>query len=452
MHSPLALLAGSSLFISQALSTSVDVLKSRASPLPPSQDPWYTAPEQGILFSSPPGSILRIRPDPFDLYAAVGKNISSASYNILYRTNDANEIPTFAVTTLFIPISSSSSEKVGHNLLSYQIPYNSPSVDASPSYTLATDLTAAFSDIAAALEQGWYVSVVDHEGPKASFAVGPVEGHAVLDAVRAVTQSSSSPAIKNSGADHKDRKWNIGLWGYSGGSIASEFAAELQATYAPDIEIAGVAIGGLPTLVGEVLKSVPKSPYAGLIPLSLWGYVNAFPPLENYLLSRLTPEAKKSGVFTKARNMTVQEGFAFYNNSDPFSYFSHGQDDILSSPLINSLLEREGTMGKHGFPTMPMFVYKAIDDKLAPIDGADALVKQYCDYNGVVDSAKGARILYERNTVGGHVSEEFNQDSAALAFLAKALNGELGGGWPHGNGTGCVVKTVTVGNDTTPDW
>lgn len=451
MYTLFTLLAGSSLFLSQGLSAPVDELKPRASPLPPSQDPWYTAPEQGILVSSSLGSILRIRPDPFDLYAAVGKNLSSASYNILYRTNDANEIPTFAVTTLFVPTSASSSSGK-HNLLSYQIPYNSPSVDASPSYALATDLNSTFSDIAAALEQGWYVSVVDHEGPKASFAVGPVEGHAVLDAVRAVTRSSSSPAIKKSGYGHKDSKWNIGLWGYSGGSIASEFAAELQTTYAPDIEIAGVAIGGLPTPVGNVLKSVNKSPYAGLIPLALWGYANAFPPLGDYLLSRLTPQAKKSGVFTKAHNMTVTEGFVFYNNSDPFSYFINGQDDIFSSPLIESLLEREGTMGKHGFPTMPMFVYKAIDDKLAPIEGTDALIEQYCGYNSVVGSSNGASILYERNTVGGHVAEEINQDASALAFLAKVFNGQLGDGWPHGNGTGCVVKNVTVGNDTSPDW
>ncbi|QKX64106.1 uncharacterized protein TRUGW13939_11279 [Talaromyces rugulosus] len=452
MHSLLALLAGSSLFCSQALSASIDGLKSRSSPLPPSQDPWYTAPEQGILVSSPPGSILRIRPDPFDLYAAVGKNLSSASYNILYRTNDANEIPTFAVTTLFIPTGATSSGKDRHNLLSYQIPYNSPTVDASPSYALATDLSSTSSDIAAALEQGWYVSVVDHEGPKASFAVGVVEGHAVLDAVRAVTQSSSSPAIKNIGHGHKDYKWNVGLWGYSGGSIASEFAAELQATYAPDVEITAVAIGGLPTPVREVMKSVPNSPYAGLIPLALWGYANAFPELGDYLLSRLTPQAKKSGVFTKAHNMTVTEGFVFYNNSDPFSYFINGREDILLSPLINSLLERQGTMGKHGFPTMPMFVYKAIADQLAPIEGADALIEQYCGYNSVVGSAKGARILYERNTIGGHLAEELNQDASALAFLAKAFNGQLGDGWPHGNGTGCVVKNVAVGNDTSPDW
>lgn len=442
MHSLLSLLAGSSLFISQALS----------GPLPPSKDPWYTAPEDAILFSSPPGSILRIRPDPFDLYAAVGKNISSASYNILYRTNDANEIPTFAVTTLFVPTDTSSSGKGSHKLLSYQIPYNSPSVDASPSYALATDLNSTFSDIAAALEQGWYVSVVDHEGPKACFAVGPVEGHAVLDAVRAVTQSPSSPALKTHGPGHKVGKWNVGLWGYSGGSIASEYAAELQATYAPDVEIAGVAIGGLPTPVREVLISVDKHPYAGLVPLGLWGYANAFPPLEDYLLSRLTPEAKKSEVFTKARNMSVNEGFAFYENSDPFSYFIGGRDDILSSPLVTSLLERGGKMGLHGFPTMPMFVYKAIDDKLASVESTDALIEQYCGYNSVVGSAKGARILYERNSVGGHVAEEYNQDSNALAFLAKALNGQLGDGWPHGNETGCVVKNVAVGNDTSPDW
>ncbi|KAH8703990.1 putative lipase 8 precursor [Talaromyces proteolyticus] len=454
-------LAGSLLFIptlSIQSSEQLGTFQSRtAAPLPPSQDPWYTAPEQSILFSSAPGTILRIRPDPFHLYASLGVNISTASYNILYRTTDANNLPSFAVTTLFIPAGDTETfhpSQGSPSLLSYQIPYNSPWVDSSPSYTLSTNTNSTFPDIVAGLAQGWYVSVPDHEGPNATFAIGVEEGHAVLDSLRAVTQSSLSPAVsKENGysSDHKHIDWKIGLWGYSGGSIASEFAAEIQASYAPDIQIAGVAIGGLPTPLNAVFEAVNKSPYAGLIPLGLWGAANAYPYVGDYLTSRLTPGAKETGVFTKARNMSVFEAFSVYNGSDIFSYFIGGKDDVLSSPITTFIFETQSTMGRHGLPTMPIFVYKAVADLLAPIQYVDSLIGQYCNYSNVTEG-KGVKILYERNTIGGHVAEEINQDVNAVRFLAKALSGRLGAGWPNGKGHGCVVRNVTVGNDTSPDW
>lgn len=434
-------LSASLCLASSALSYALPARSSAA--LPPSQDPWYTAPDD--LLSYPAGSIIRVRPDPLAIYAALGTNLTSASYNILYRTTDGNDLPSFAVTTLFVPVSKQNSSKKSHGLVSYQIPYNSPTVDASPSWTLSTELNSTFSDIAALLKQGWYVSVTDFEGPNATFAVGVAEGRAVLDGLRAVTESSSSPA---SGS----KAWKIGLWGYSGGSIASEFAAELRASYAPEIEIAGVAIGGLPTPVTAVLKAVNESPYAGLIVSGLWGYANAFPIVESYLLTRLTDEAKASGNFTAGRNMTISQIFATYPYVDVYSYFIGGEDDIFSNPLLQHFWDTQGTMGVHGLPDVPMYVYKAIEDLLAPVQDTDVLVDQYCAEGQAAAARKegGVQILYERNTIGGHVAEEINEDAAAVEFLSNAINGKLGAGWP-GSG-GCVVRNVTVGTDTAPDW
>ncbi|KAE8551761.1 hypothetical protein EYB25_005651 [Talaromyces marneffei] len=435
-----------SLALCLAASALSHTLPTRNSPaLPPSQDPWYAAPED--LLSYPAGSIIRVRPDPLAIYAAIGKNLTSASYNILYRTTDSNDLPTFAVTTLLTPVLKSSSGKKSQGLVSYQIPYNSPSVDASPSWTLSTGLNWTFPDITAALQQGWYVSVTDFEGPNATFGVGAAEGHAVLDGLRAVTKSSSSPAVA-SGV----KAWKIGLWGYSGGSIASEFAAELRASYAPEMEIAGVAIGGLPTPITAVSQVVNKTPFAGLIISGLWGYANAFPLVESYLLSRLTDEVKASGNFTAARSMVIDEIFAVYRYVDVFSYFIGGEADIFSSTLLHYFWDIQGTMGIHGLPDVPMYVYKAIGDQLAPIQDTDALIDKYCAAGQAAAARKegGVQILYERNTIGGHVAEEGNADTAAVEFLSQAINGKLGAGWP-GNG-GCVVRNVTVGTQTFPDW
>jgi hypothetical protein len=148
-------------------------------PIPPRQDPFYTAPIGYEL--AVPGEILRIRVAPGNLTAVIGSNFSSA-YNILYRTTNSRYKPSWAVTTLFVPASSSSSSSNGtasrSALLSYQFPYDSTDVDASPSYRLYIDASYWWSDIGQALGRGWYVSLPDYEGPTASFAAGVQSGHA----------------------------------------------------------------------------------------------------------------------------------------------------------------------------------------------------------------------------------------------------------------------------------
>jgi hypothetical protein len=152
---------------------------SPSAPIPPSQDPFYTAPPHYEL--AVPGEVLRVRVAPGNLTSIIGN--SSTAYNILYRTTNTRYKPAWAVTTLFIPIpntktSASNGTSVGSALLSYQFPYDSTDVDASPSYGFYTDVPTTWSDVSFALGLGWYVSVPDYEGPMASLGAGVQSGHA----------------------------------------------------------------------------------------------------------------------------------------------------------------------------------------------------------------------------------------------------------------------------------
>lgn len=158
-------------------------------PIPPSQDPFYTAPAG--FESAVPGEILRVRVAPRNLSSVIGCNFSSA-YNILYRTTNSRYKPSWAVMTLFVP-SSSNGTNSGNALLSYQFPYDSADVDASPSYHLYIDASYWWSDIGQALGRGYYVSLPDYEGPMASFAAGVQSGHAT-------SRYSSGPFPLSSGA------------------------------------------------------------------------------------------------------------------------------------------------------------------------------------------------------------------------------------------------------------
>lgn len=67
----------------------------------------------------------------------------------------------------------------------------------------------------------------DHEVPEYQWIAGVNSGHGVLDAIRAAQHSA--PA---------------GLGVYSGGALASQWANELASSYAPELNIVGVAAGG----------------------------------------------------------------------------------------------------------------------------------------------------------------------------------------------------------------
>ena len=321
------------------------------SPLPPSQDPFYTAPPN--FAAAAPGAILRLRRAP-DV-TAVLQNCSVA-YNILYRTTDSQYHPTWAVTTLYLPLATpanstnstsgtdstgsgntnTTSYSPGSYLLSYQTPYDSANIDLSPSYTVYGGALNAYG-IPAFLGRGWYINVPDYEGPDASFTAGVQSGHATLDSVRAVLNAGLGLAL--------DVKYAMS--GYSGGALASEWAAELQVQYAPELQFVGVALGGLTPNATSVLETINGGGAADLIPNAILGLISQWPDAKVFILSQL----KSSGEFnasTFLETLTAPSSFdSVFNGQDIANYFINGIS-TLSNPIIQRVINSDAIMGYHG--------------------------------------------------------------------------------------------------------
>lgn len=124
-----------------------------AAATPPSDDPWYTAPEG--YEDALPGALLRKRTAQGNIANKIGANCSAA-FNLLYRTTASQGNATFAVTTVLVP------KKPTNALLSYQIPYDSAYINSSPSYALTQG--GIPSDIGIALGKGYFVTVPDYVG------------------------------------------------------------------------------------------------------------------------------------------------------------------------------------------------------------------------------------------------------------------------------------------------
>ena len=366
-----------------------------STPLPPSQDPWYTGPD-GYECESP-GTVLRIRQAPGNATSVVQG--AASAWNILYATTDSRYNPSWAVTTVFVPNNTN-----GTALLSYQVAYDSANLDDSPSYGLYSGLVdmELWNPIVA---QGWILNVPDYEGVNASFTAGVMSGHATLDSIRAVLSLKQKFDI----ADNV----KYAMWGYSGGALASEWASELQTQYAPEMNFAGAALGGLTPNVTSVLVYITGALSAGLIPSSLLGMTSQFPDARAALLTELKQTGPYNATsFLAALNYSYTQAAEAFANQDITAYFMDGLNGILSPP-VQKVINNDCIMGYHGFPGMPLYIYKAINDEISPVADTDALVDKYC---GI-----GVNITYERNTIGGHAAEVTNGALSAFSFLAGVL-------------------------------
>ena len=91
------------------------------------------------------------------------------------------------------------------------------------------------------LQQGWTVSAADYESNElAAFGIGAIAAHGVLDGIRAAI------AFNSSGLSQSPNGTKVGLFGYSGGGQATGWAMQSQPSYAPELNIVGAALGGLP--------------------------------------------------------------------------------------------------------------------------------------------------------------------------------------------------------------
>lgn len=114
------------------------------------------------------------------------------------------------------------------------------------------------------LEQGYTVAVTDYEGLRTPiphpYLVGRSAGHAQLDMARAVKKI---PALASSHASAE-----VLLTGYSQGGHSTLWAAQLEATYAPELDVVGAVAGASPV---DGIATIHKND--GGIGASLFVYV-----------------------------------------------------------------------------------------------------------------------------------------------------------------------------------
>lgn len=200
------------------------------------------------------------------------------------------------------------------------------------------------------LDRGWFINIPDFEGPQAAFSATVLAGHATLDAIRAVLSLIRTPGIL---LPNSANKFKYAMWGYSGGSLASEKAAELQVQYAPELSagFVGAALGGLVSNLGAVFGVTNKTAYTGNLVLILLGIMNEYPEVDAYIRSRLkTDGPHNAAAFLKGREMDSLLAFNAYGGQDLYDYFVGGRADLEESEALRRIKKVEWMLGYHGVP------------------------------------------------------------------------------------------------------
>ncbi|MEU6315238.1 lipase family protein [Streptomyces sp. NPDC047014] len=240
-------------------------------------DPFYAYGGSEPLSSFAPGTVLKTRTLP---YHVVGIPTPLTAVQLLYRTTDAQGRPSANVTTV---VRSPGGD--GSKAVSYQSFYDSLNPEDGPSRAIAGGVTLGGVIpnveailIAPLLAQGYDLVIPDTEGQRANFAAGPEYGTNTLDSIRAATKSSGTRLNSST---------RFGLIGYSGGAIATNWAAVLAPSYAPEVnsKLVGYAEGGLLVNPAHNLRYVNGSlAWSGVIPMAVIGVSRSYDiDLRSYL-------------------------------------------------------------------------------------------------------------------------------------------------------------------------
>lgn len=387
--------------------------------LPPSEDPFYRYQANKPLAKITPGTVLKTRTLS---YHVAGVALPVATVQLLYRSTGATGQPTVNVTSVLLPPLPLRTPTI----LSYQSFYDSLNNEDEPSYAISGGLSLGglipdveSAIIAPALLAGDAIVVADTEGENADFAAGPEYGTNTLDAIRAALES---PATGLSGT-HK-----IGLIGYSGGAIATEWAAQLAPSYAPELDskIVGAAFGGTLVDPAHNLHYVEGSTvWAGTIPMALIGLGRAYkidlrPYLSEYGLS----------LYNKLQHASITEVLGQYPGLT-WSMLAKPQYPTPETIPVYVQVANQLIMGSRGTPTAPLFIGQGAGGELegthgdkpgiGPGDGVmiagdvRSLAREYCD--------RGVTVQYKQYEALSHVPSALEWLPEAYSWLAARFLG-----------------------------
>ncbi|WP_222112908.1 lipase family protein [Gordonia paraffinivorans] len=387
-------------------------------PAIPEFDQDFYLPSPATYVDKAPGELIAARRVHLAALSVIPINVDA--WQISFRSTNTRGEPIPAVATVLKP---KGAAKPGPSkLVSWQSAEDSTALYCAPSYALqqasipgaltgSVDSAYEVLQITSLVGAGWSVVIPDHQGPESAFAAGPLAGRITLDAIRGA-RDFSPLGLK--------RDLRVGLMGYSGGAIATGWAAELHESYAPELPIVGAAEGGVPADIRAMVDLANNNAASGLILAGIIGVSREYPKLERFLQRHLNPLGKALLASKNPLCLTYQSALAPFLN---IKGLVNLPGDPLDYPTPRKVLGQL-KMGAN-VPDFPMFVYQSNPDWVAPVGPVNELVRTYC-------ADPDASVRYVRDHFSEHVSMAIEGFAPAIVWMRDRLDGKP-------TGVGCTT-------------
>ncbi|MGY2087919.1 MULTISPECIES: lipase family protein [Nocardia] len=318
-------------------------------------DDFYSSPENGI--AAPPGQLLRRRP-----ITLAGLRGTGPAWQVVYATTGSRApMPASGTVITASPVAGASGTGP---VLVYCPSFHGLGGHCAPSRLLAEGREPESQFIATALERGWNVAVPDGPclgmtglGPH-QFLAGAAGAHTVLDLARATCHL---PELDDAGP--------CVVWGYGDGGRNAVWTAEQQPSYAPELDLRGVAAGGVVADPAALITEIDGGPWAGLALAGLIGLSRAYSHLPT---EHLLTDAGRETV-QQARVLDAAELLLSYRHQSLGGWCE--RPDPWNDPLWRYVLASE-TSGRAA-PQVPVHLYHGIEDALVPVAIGRSLFAEY---------------------------------------------------------------------------
>ncbi|PXW33458.1 UNVERIFIED_CONTAM: secretory lipase [Williamsia faeni] len=292
--------------------------------------------------------------------------VNIETWQLKFRSTDMYERPIAAVTTLLLPQNRTANAPV----LSFQDIVNALGLECAPSQTLFTQTNSLTARQGPALNgllaQGWVIEVPDHLGPRSAYGAAQLGGRITLDGIKAGKNFRTANISKSP----------VGLIGYSGGGMATAWAAALAPTYAPGLRLAGSAYGGAPMNLIKMAEGLGYNnphPAFGLAYAAAVGLSREYPD-EIPMWDNLTDLGRS--MYLRMQNACTNEILEIGQN--------HSADEmtpdvkIFDDPTVRAVVAANGLDIYPGSPNSPVFEWHSPTDELIPVDSIITTNNRYC--------------------------------------------------------------------------
>lgn len=370
----------------------------------------------GTAFYTPPatlpagkGTLVRSEPSQFWVTPLKIVPVDATVTRLMYTSTDRNDTP-IAVTAQLVVPNNSWTGSGPRPLIGYAVGTQGLGDKCAPS-RLSDGGGLEYENVflASLLAKGYAVVVTDYQGLGTpgthTYMSREVQARAVLDSVRAARNVSDSGVTSST---------PVAIMGYSQGGGAAAAAAEIAPSYAPELNLVGVAAGGVPGDLLTVADGLDGTFGVGFLSYAMLGVGEASYDMD--VMSLLNTRGRS--LMDEVRNECVVETLLKHSfvQSRTLTIDGRSLPQTLRDSKFATMLD-EQQIGNDRHPTVPALIYHSLSDDIVAYAAGRDTAKRWCD--------QGAHVTFRPGLAPGHIGGAFDFYPRALAFLDARLRGSV---------------------------